>query len=521
MAGRLTPPTGATTIPPVMAFAEPAPAVPRGVDRPRGVRRVRELWRRFRNERDDPAPFYRLLAAELVEKLERRHGPLADRHVLDLGCGPGWYTEALRATGAVVVPLEYEWAELTGASASGKPPPAGALLGDAGRLPFADGSIDAVVCSNMLEHAPDTAAALRELRRVLRPGGWAYVSWTNWYSPWGGHDMSPWHLLGPRLGPRLYERRYGPPRKNRYGEGLFAVHIGPTLRLVDEIDGLTLDRAEPRYWPWARAVLRVPVLRELVTWNCVLHLRRTDGLEDVLAQLEDVAGWMSDDQAQRLWDRAGELHPGATVVEIGSYQGRSTSVLARAAADGVAVVAIDPHAGNDRGPQQWVGTVDEGEDDHRAFLANLSRLGVADRVRHVRRFSHDALGDVSGAIDLLYIDGAHGFGPARDDLVRWGARVAPGGTMLVHDAYSSVGVTLALLTTTAIGREFRYVGRSRSMVELRREPVRGGRARVANLGRHLAPAPWFARNLVIKALIVARLRPMTRLLGHAEGTWPY
>lgn len=93
--------------------------------------------------------------------------------------------------------------------------------------------------------------------------------------------------------------------------------------------------------------------------------------------------------------------------------------------------------------------------------------------------------------------------------------------MLVHDAYSSVGVTLALLTTTAIGREFRYVGRSRSMVELRREPVRGVRARLANLGRHLAPLPWFARNLVIKALIVARLRPLTRLLGHAEGSWPY
>lgn len=494
-------------------------------DRPRGVRRVRELWRRFRNEREDPAPFYRLLAAELVEKLERRHGALDGRRVLDLGCGPGWYTDALRAAGATVFPLEYDRAELTGPDGTA---PRGALLGDAARLPFADASIDAVVCSNMLEHALDTAAALRELRRVLRPGGWAYVSWTNWYSPWGGHDMSPWHLLGPALGPRLYERRHGPPRKNRYGEGLFAVHIGPTLRLVRSIDGLVLDGAEPRYWPWARAILRVPVVREVVTWNCVLHLRRTEGrgraangLDGVLAQLEDVAGWMSDDQAQRLWDRAGELRPGATVVEIGSYHGRSTSVLARAVPERTTVVAIDPHAGNDRGPQQWVGTADEGEADHRAFRANLSRLGVADRVRHVRRFSHDALGDVSGAVDLLYIDGAHGFGPARDDLVRWGARVEPGGIMLVHDAYSSVGVTLALLTTTAIGREFRYVGRSRSMVELRREPVRGVRARLANLGRHLAPLPWFARNLVIKALIVARLRPLTRLLGHAEGSWPY
>lgn len=479
------------------------------IERPRGARRVAALWRRFRNEREDPAPFYRLLAAELADALERRHGPLRGLRILDLGCGPGWYSEALAAKGATVLSLEYDLDELTGPADAVAPPTA--LLGDAGRLPFPDGALDAVVCSNMLEHAPDTEAVFTELRRVLAPGGWAYVSWTNWYSPWGGHDMSPWHLLGPRWGPRLYERRHGPPRKNRYGEGLFAVHIGPTLALVRRLEGLALEGAEPRYWPWARAVLRVPVVRELVTWNCVLHLRRVDddGLAGVLAKLADVAGWMTDAQARRLWDRAAELRPGATVVEIGSYQGRSTSVLASAVPDGVTVVAIDPHAGNDRGPQQWEGTAEEGEADHAAFLANLDRLGVRAKVRHVRRFSHDAHGQVGGAIDLLYIDGAHGFGPARGDIVAWGGRVAPGGTMLVHDAYSSVGVTLALLTTTVPGRRFRYLGRSGSLVEFRREPVQ---SRLRNAARQLAGWPWFARNLVLKALIASGLR---------EGTWPY
>ena len=49
--------------------------------------------------------------------------------------------------------------------------------------------------------------------------------------------------------------------------------------------------------------------------------------------------------------------------------------------------------------------------------------------------------DVYGQIALLFVDGAHRFGPARDDVAHWGARVAPGGTMLVHDAFSSIGVT--------------------------------------------------------------------------------
>jgi predicted O-methyltransferase YrrM len=244
------------------------------------------------------------------------------------------------------------------------------------------------------------------------------------------------------------------------------------------------------------------------------------GLDDVLARLDGVQGWMSDDQAARLWERARAVPPGGRVVEIGSYHGRSAIVLASAAAGAVEVVAIDPHAGNDRGPRQWSGTEDEGEADHRAFTANLARAGVEDRVRHVRARSQDALGAVEGAIDLLYVDGAHGYGAASDDLRRWGARVAPGGTLLVHDAWSSVGVTLALLRVLGPDAGFRYVGRSRSLAEYRREPA-GGRARLASTARQLAELPWFARNLAIKAAIVARRPGLARALGHRDGPWPY
>jgi SAM-dependent methyltransferase len=240
--------------------------------RPTGVRRVQTLWRLFRNERDDPEPFYRLLADEAVDDLEQRHGPLRGQKIVDLGCGPGWYADALRDAGAVVVPIEGAAEEL----ARGGTPLRGAVVANATRAPLPDGWADGILCSNMLEHTPDTQAVLDEVARLLRPGGWAFVSWTNWYSPWGGHDMTPWHLLGPQLGPRAYERIHGPPRKNRAGEGLFPVHIGPTLRLVSASPQLSLERAEPRYWPWARAIVRVPGLREVLTWNCVLRLRRTD-----------------------------------------------------------------------------------------------------------------------------------------------------------------------------------------------------------------------------------------------------
>jgi len=241
---------------------------------------------------------------------------------------------------------------------------------------------------------------------------------------------------------------------------------------------------------------------------------------DALRAVADVEGWMSEDQARRLWDRAVALRPPARVVEIGSYRGRSAIVLAQAAASGVEVVAIDPHAGNDRGPQQITGPAEEGQRDHEAFLANLAAAGVGDRVRHVRLASSEANDAVEGDVDLLYIDGAHRYGPALDDVRRWGARVRDGGTLLIHDSFSSIGVTLALLTDLFTGKRFRYVGRTGSMAEYRREDLRAGE-RVANALRQAVQLPWFLRNVVIKVLIVLRLGPLTRLLGHTGGHWPY
>jgi hypothetical protein len=184
-------------------------------------------------------------------------------------------------------------------------------------------------------------------------------------------------------------------------------------------------------------------------------------------------------------------------------------------------VAIDPHAGNDRGPQELAGFEEDAAEDNVVFRRNLAEAGVSHRVRHLRRFSSDALSEVPDGIDLLYIDGAHRFGPARDDIRCWGAKVAPGGVLLIHDSFSSVGVTGALVAELFFGSRFRYVGRSESMTHYRREQL-SPRQRIANAWHQAAQLPWFLRNVTIKALIVARLGRLTRVLfGHDPATWPY
>ena len=97
--------------------------------------------------------------------------------------------------------------------------------------------------------------------------------------------------------------------------------------------------------------------------------------------------------------------------------------------------------------------------------------------------------------------------------------MAPGGTLLIHDAFSSVGVTLAILRHLLLG------GGSATSAAAGRSPSTGARrprARAAgNAARQLASLPWFARNLVVKAAIVARMPYVARALGHRSGPWPY
>jgi len=110
----------------------------------------------------------------------------AGRNVLDAGCGPGQLVSDLCARGFQCTAADLSRAmvergrdtvrERSGAGS------ARFAVGDVAHLPFEDGVFDVVVCAGVVEYLDEPQHAMRELRRVLRPGGYALVPTTNLWS---------------------------------------------------------------------------------------------------------------------------------------------------------------------------------------------------------------------------------------------------------------------------------------------------------------------------------------------------
>ena len=137
--------------------------------------------------------------------------------VLDMGCGGGRHAFAVLRRGADVVAFDADETELknvdgimTAMVEAGEVPPGGTgtcVQGDALALPFDDASFDRIIAAEVLEHIPDDVSAIRELARVLQPGGRIAVTVParfperiNWALDRDYHDFPGGHI-------RIYSQR--------------------------------------------------------------------------------------------------------------------------------------------------------------------------------------------------------------------------------------------------------------------------------------------------------------------------
>jgi MMP 1-O-methyltransferase len=141
--------------------------------------------------------------------------------------------------------------------------------------------------------------------------------------------------------------------------------------------------------------------------------------------IAEVPGWLTDEEAEALYDLALACTGKGVIVEIGSWKGKSTICLGRGslAGAGVPVYAIDPHA------------------DYRFgdFKANLDRAGITDLVRPIASLSQPAAQDFHEPIELLFVDGSHEYDLVLEDFEKWVPKVVEGGWVAFHDTTWTAG----------------------------------------------------------------------------------
>jgi len=119
----------------------------------------------------------RRLSAAIASETRRAHGVL-----LDVGCGLKPYEPLFRPFISRYVGLEYSPdAGYRGNTAD--------VCGDAAMIPFASKSVDTVLCTEVLEHVPDPDTVVREIARVLKPGGVAICTAPFFYPVHGTYDF--------------------------------------------------------------------------------------------------------------------------------------------------------------------------------------------------------------------------------------------------------------------------------------------------------------------------------------------
>lgn len=143
-----------------------------------------------------------LRAREAWVRAQLARLPLAGERVLDVGAGLGHFSRIVAALGGRPVPLDLAGRLL--AKLRGEFPLA--VQGDALALPFATGTFGIVVSSECVEHTPDPLVAIREMVRVLRPGGVLVLTTPNRRWRWS-------LTLAERLGVRKFRGVENWPRR--------------------------------------------------------------------------------------------------------------------------------------------------------------------------------------------------------------------------------------------------------------------------------------------------------------------
>ncbi|MGK5730486.1 class I SAM-dependent methyltransferase [Streptomyces sp. URMC 124] len=205
---------------------------------------------------------------------------------------------------------------------------------------------------------------------------------------------------------------------------------------------------------------------------------------EILAAFEAAKGFMPLDEGLALHAAAEEAARLALpLLEVGTYCGRSTILLAAAAREaGVTAVTVDHHRGSEEQQPGWeyhdASLVDEAVgrmDTLPSFRRTLHQAGLEEHVVAIVGRSPLAASLWAAPLGLVFIDGGHTDEHATADYEGWAPHLAPGGLLVIHDVFPDPAdggqAPYRVYRRALESGEFTEVSVTRSLRVLRRVPV--------------------------------------------------
>ncbi len=164
----------------------------------------------------------------------------SSRRLLDLGCGPGIFALRMQALGqdAYGIDLDEKKIALAHAHCGESAMPAqwaeNICVGDAGRLPFENGSFELVASYHVLEHVSDLRSVLYEAVRVTKPGGYLHLQAPDYRFSYDTHYMMPWPRMMPPGQAAAWVAAMGRPTGGI--ETIYRVTMPEVAAILDSLD---------------------------------------------------------------------------------------------------------------------------------------------------------------------------------------------------------------------------------------------------------------------------------------------
>lgn len=199
-------------------------------------------------------------------------------------------------------------------------------------------------------------------------------------------------------------------------------------------------------------------------------IKNKSQIKKILELVRNIEGWLSPQEGLFLFKLASKLSDNATLVEIGSWKGKSTIWLGSAALKlkNVKVYAIDPHVGSIEKPKEY-----KKINNYSTFLANIQKAGLKNTVIPIKKTSSLASRDFNKTIDILFIDGAHDYKYVVKDFLNWHPKIKIGGWIIFHDATVLSGPWKVARNKVLFSSKYTNTGMLGSMVFGQYLPVTG------------------------------------------------